>query len=123
VALGQGERVMICWGTDAIALARAYMGTLEPAELVRIRNAEVLRLCSELMSADALASIGQVRHSDEYGTLLSVKGLDAQLVRVTCPSTGRVYHLRVPPDVTTAREAVAWTFGLRAEEYQPQVQA
>lgn len=31
----------------------------------------------------------------------------------------RQYHLRVPRSVRTAREAVAWTFGMRAEEYQP----
>jgi hypothetical protein len=31
------------------------------------------------------------------------------------------YYLRVPPSVTTAREAVAWTYGLRPGQYQPQV--
>lgn len=29
----------------------------------------------------------------------------------------RRYMLRVPPEVRTAREAVAWTFGMRADEY------
>jgi hypothetical protein len=33
--------------------------------------------------------------------------------------TSRTYWLRVPPRTRTAREAVAWTFGLTAEEYQP----
>ncbi len=32
------------------------------------------------------------------------------------------YWLRVPPDVKTAREAVAWTFGVPAEEYAPSVE-
>lgn len=34
---------------------------------------------------------------------------------------GRHKHhwLRVPPTVTTARGAVAWTFGLRADQYHP----
>jgi len=27
------------------------------------------------------------------------------------------YFLRVPPDVQTATEAVAWTYGMTAEEY------
>jgi len=31
----------------------------------------------------------------------------------------RTYWLRVPPDTGTAREGVAWTFGLSAEEYEP----
>ncbi len=29
------------------------------------------------------------------------------------------YFLRVPPNVTTARQAVAWTYGLTAEQYRP----
>jgi hypothetical protein len=31
----------------------------------------------------------------------------------------RTYVLRVPPNMQTPRQAIAWTFGLRAEEYQP----
>ena len=31
----------------------------------------------------------------------------------------KTYFLRVPPTVRTAREAVAWTFGLGAVEYRP----
>jgi hypothetical protein len=33
--------------------------------------------------------------------------------------TFREYFLRVPPEMVTAREAVAWTFGLMANEYAP----
>ncbi|MEU8382472.1 DUF6745 domain-containing protein [Streptosporangium sp. NPDC048865] len=36
--------------------------------------------------------------------------------------TSRTYFLRVPPYVTTARQGVAWTFGLSAEQYEPQEQ-
>jgi hypothetical protein len=32
------------------------------------------------------------------------------------------YWLRVPPGMRTAREAVAWTFGLAPEDYKPRVQ-
>ena len=32
------------------------------------------------------------------------------------------YFLRVPPNVVTAREAVAWTFDMEAETYEPLVQ-
>ncbi len=34
----------------------------------------------------------------------------------------KTYFLRVPPTMTTAREAVAWTFGLGAVEYRPAVE-
>jgi hypothetical protein len=29
------------------------------------------------------------------------------------------YFLRVPPEIRTAKEAVAWTFGMSGEEYSP----
>jgi hypothetical protein len=32
------------------------------------------------------------------------------------------YFLRVPPTMARAREAVAWTFSMREEEYLPAVQ-
>ena len=34
----------------------------------------------------------------------------------------KTYFLRVPPTITTAREAVAWTFALGAGEYRPAVE-
>jgi len=33
----------------------------------------------------------------------------------------RRYFLRVPPNVRTAHEAVAWTYGLTAREYEPRI--
>ncbi len=33
------------------------------------------------------------------------------------------YFLRVPPDMKTAHEAVAWTFGMTADEYHPDYQS
>jgi hypothetical protein len=41
------------------------------------------------------------------------------VVEVVCPSTRRKYFLCVPPWFQTARQAVAWTFGLEEEQYQP----
>jgi hypothetical protein len=32
------------------------------------------------------------------------------------------YWLRVPPQMQTAREASAWTFGLTSKEYEPLVE-
>jgi len=39
------------------------------------------------------------------------------LLKVTCPSTGAFYTLRVPPDSGTCEAARAWTFGEEAIEY------
>jgi hypothetical protein len=34
----------------------------------------------------------------------------------------KIYHLSVPPEITSAREGVAWTFGLSKDEYAPQLE-
>jgi hypothetical protein len=36
--------------------------------------------------------------------------------------TVKPYWIRVPPTMKTAREAIAWTFGMTADEYQPSVE-
>ena len=33
--------------------------------------------------------------------------------------TSKKYMLRVPPEIQSAREAIAWTFSLKPEEYTP----
>ena len=44
-------------------------------------------------------------------------------VSVCCPSTGRRYLLRVPPDTATCRQAVAWTAGFDDPNgYEPEVE-
>lgn len=74
----------------------------------------------------------RIIHKDETGTLWGL-GLrhdgnpEMAIVEVadaTPPPSGepRRYWLHVPPEVSTAREAVAWTFKLSADEYQPEVE-
>ena len=46
-------------------------------------------------------------------------GCVCTVVCVTCPSTHQRHFLCAPPMVTTCREAIAWTFGLEAQEYHP----
>ncbi|WP_425398486.1 DUF6745 domain-containing protein [Aeoliella sp.] len=44
-------------------------------------------------------------------------------VAVNCPSTGRQYLLRVPPETSTCRQAVAWTAGFdNPDDYAPLVE-
>lgn len=59
----------------------------------------------------------------QIGELLSVDLPDVgelMFLRVQC-GTGRTFALPVPPDMRTAREANAWTYGLEAEEYSPEI--
>jgi hypothetical protein len=34
-----------------------------------------------------------------------------RLLKMTCPSTGHIYVMRVPPDQGSAREAIRWING------------
>jgi hypothetical protein len=66
--------------------------------------------------------------SDDFGRLWE-RGVDArgepirvvEVVNATPAEDGSSSHhlLRVPPEIRTAHEAVAWTFGLGAAEYLP----
>jgi hypothetical protein len=67
---------------------------------------------------------------DEYGVLYcqSIRGDEPILVLKVIDATAepngtfKEYFLRVPPQIMTAREAVAWTFQMSEEEYRPLIQ-
>ncbi|MBX7167264.1 MAG: hypothetical protein K1X74_13120 [Pirellulales bacterium] len=51
------------------------------------------------------------------------EGEDIVCVEVRCPSTGHRYCLRVPPQMLTCRQAIAWTAGYaQPERYRPAVE-
>ena len=95
-------------------------------------NAEVRRVLTELYGLEKyIQDSGAVReHEDDFGILLrkKVEG-DEDLVMVKVVNSTpepdgsyKDYFIRVPPTVTKAKEAVAWTFGKTEEEYIPLVQ-
>lgn len=108
------------------------------ARILKERNMETRRVMMERMGYDRFLkrADAQVEDRDRYGTLyravLRVPMADwhnrtemenVQVVRVKCPSTGRIYFLRVPPEMDTAYQAVAWSFGYSGEDsYQPKQQ-
>ena len=95
-------------------------------------NAEVRRVMLERMGHERfLGNLGaEPAHQDECGELFRVKldgDEDVVLVRVVNSTpeedgSSKQYVLRVPPGITTAREAVAWTFDLTRDTYQPEIQ-
>ncbi len=102
-----------------------------------LRNAEIRRVMIEryrhgeaVSGAKAYlrdAGAERLDHDENYGTLWrrNVRGDEpivmVEVVNSTPEPDGsrKRYWLRVPPDMTTAREAVAWTFGMPAQEYAP----
>lgn len=96
-------------------------------------NVEVRRVMLERFGESRYLSESnsQIIHEDQYGVLYSkVLQDDEPLVMVkvinsTAEEDGfrREYFLRVPPHITTARAAVAWTFGFLPDEYGPDVES
>jgi hypothetical protein len=90
------------------------------------KNQELRRALIERHTWDRyLSAVGaRVVQTDDRGVLLELPdgvgdGDRARFVRVRCPSTGRQYALRVPPEIDTAAAGVAWTFGVDATAYRP----
>lgn len=111
---------------------RTFLDELTALTPERIRdeeNAELRRVMLEYYGYDRyLDESGAVPvHRDETGVLWRVElagDEDVVMVEVVNSTpepdgTNRTYWLRVPPTTRTAREGVAWTFGLAAEAYEP----
>jgi len=60
--------------------------------------------------------------SDDFeGDRDAPKKEDIYLLKMTCPSTGFIHALRVPPDVTSAKEAIRWVnWDIDPEEFSVQ---
>jgi hypothetical protein len=108
------------------------LAALTPQRIREEENAELRRVMLEHYGYDRyLADSGaEPLQRDEAGVLwrIALEG-DEPLVMVEVVNstpepdgTRRTYWLRVPPRTRTAREGVAWTFGLTADEYTPQRQ-
>lgn len=99
--------------------------TDEPNAEIRRTMIEIYGEAKYLMNAGA-----NLIHTDEFGRLYELKrpnGDHIQMVRVTNSTpepdgTFKDYYLSVPPFMTRAKQAVAWTFNMQEDEYWPTVQ-
>lgn len=101
-------------------------------EALQVDNAELRRCASEIVGwSHILEQLSyKVIEQDEdplIGTLVEVElpitNEESSLERfllVQC-GTGRQFAIPVPPDMNTALQANAWTYGLEAHEYNPEV--
>ncbi len=94
--------------------------------LLSEHNAEVRRVLIEAISYDRICQelrAGQVDSWQEY-TLLQIYTFHFEpiyLLKMTCPSTGFIHALRVPPNLTSAREAIRWVnWDIDPEEFSVQ---
>jgi hypothetical protein len=99
---------------------------LTKEEWLTEENLEVRRAMQERLGPDRFIELVGARCIDQgrRGTLMEVDlGNDpervAHYVQVRDASTERLYFLRVPPSIQRADEAVAWTFALQEQDYNP----
>lgn len=135
---GPSHRWRDGWSLYHVHGVRVPANIIEQPESITVQrienesNAEVRRVMIERYGQSRyLTDSGATRiHADHFGELYRkpIAGDEPLLmvkVRNSTPEPdGSVkdYFIRVPPDMTSAQEAVAWTFGLDKREYDPSVE-
>ncbi|MBX9951102.1 MAG: hypothetical protein K2Y39_18170 [Candidatus Obscuribacterales bacterium] len=127
----EGDFKIFCWKNTR---ASQYAITVEPnlENIFGQENVEIRRVLIDRYGIDRyiLDSGAEIIQHDRFGTLYRKTQSDDEpivLVRITNSSpepdgSFRTYFLRVPPETRTAREAIAWTFRMTAEEYDPEIE-
>jgi len=103
-------------------------GLMRAEHIVEISNAEIRRVCLEELGYSRFLS--QIDHEivdkngDEELVVINWHPDEEPLclVKIKCPSTCVFYTLRVPPEMKSVKEAIAWTFGISEERYKPVVE-
>ncbi|MEG3988715.1 leucine-rich repeat domain-containing protein [Microcoleus sp. S28C3] len=89
-------------------------------------NAELRRVLIQGIGYDRICQELQAKQIDSWQeyALLTIDNADVELIyllKMTCPSTGFIHALRVPPNLTSAREAIRWAnWDIDPEEFSVQ---
>lgn len=124
------SNVQLRWHDVAITPRIAFQPeTITAKEALSEQNAELRRVLIERMGHETFieqaAPYNLDQDSDPGGErrLLHIDLSDDEplvTLAVQCPSTGRRYLIRVPPDMRTCRQAAAWIAGFDdPDRYQP----
>ena len=127
-SLEEGKKAYYIHGArvDKKLIQSIKKGELKVAEILREGNQEVKRALIEHYGRTNFFKDCdfKVKHSDDFGDLCSVDmGEEAcyfvKVINGTENENGSfdTYFLQVPGDMDTAKEAVAWTYGMSVEEY------
>jgi len=128
-----GDFNIYCW-RDTRVTADALTGEVTVDRIQRENNLEVMRILLERYGIEEFLRDSQAQHvqEDETGALYKLRGGPwgdsialVGVVNSTAEPDGtfKRYFLRVPPDTTSAREGVAWTFQLSTDEYSPLIES
>jgi internalin A len=89
-------------------------------------NAELRRVLIEGIGYDRIIQELEAKQIDSWQeyALLQIDNADVEpicLLKMTCPSTGFIHALRVPPNLASAREAIGWVnWDIDPEEFSVQ---
>jgi hypothetical protein len=111
--------------TGARQVHRDPTGTLWRVELMpplRIKELLARSNYAGLTGAERAAVEALPEHQDTIQQGEVWQGVEVINATAEKDGTFKRYVLTVPPTVVTAREAVAWTFGMTAEQYQPEIE-
>ncbi|WP_435973123.1 DUF6745 domain-containing protein [Streptomyces sp. Qhu_M48] len=132
LAFADGFALHAWRGMPVPAAFLAGLAGLTPERIRKEENAELRRVMLEYYGYERYLAASGARHEhrDETGVLWRIALADdedvvmVEVVNSTPEPDGshRTYWLRVPPTTRTAREGVAWTFGLSSDAYRPLVQ-
>jgi len=98
---------------------------LNAKTILRIRNSAVRRVCLDELGYSVFLSQTEHEVIEKDGDYELVKIAWNKreepicLVKVKCHSTGAYYTLRVPPTMQSVKEAIAWTFHMKKDRYNP----
>jgi hypothetical protein len=112
---------------ERIYLALKSPNKLTASQVLEEKNAEVRRVLIEKIGFERFVDLAKPEIIDKstIGELLKIKlqgDEDIVLLSVKDASTDRNYLLRVPPNMKTALQAKAWTFGFKENEFNPIVE-
>ncbi|MFD4124871.1 DUF6745 domain-containing protein [Streptomyces globisporus] len=129
LAYGDGFALHAWRGMPVPAVFLDELSSLTPERIRAEENAELRRVMLEYYGYDRYLteSGAEPVHRDETGILwrIALDGdEDVVMVEVVNSTpepdgTNRTYWLRVPPTTRTAKDGVAWTFGLEGAAYAP----
>jgi len=126
------------WSIYAVHGVRVPADVIENKKSITTRriekegNAEVRRVMIELYGQQKylIDSGAEEIHRDDFGILYRKELQNdepivmVKVINSTPEPSGKFnyYFLRVPPDVKTAHDAVAWTFGKNKASYSPEIE-
>lgn len=131
--LPAGHGFFLRWRGVHVTDKIAFADTLTGQEILRTNNVEIRRVLIERLGYETfLQQVGGVirdRDTDAGGErqLICIAFDDDQplmLLKVTCPSTGHIHVLRVPPYMRTCHQSAAWIAGFdNPDDYNPALEA